>query len=454
MAARSALLPLVRALSLSRTPTCTCAAVPRPASSSSRLFATSSSNAFAPEHNRQSSGGDSYGSEDRTGSTGDRPPSRKPRSPHGRNAPSRSSPSSSSSSRRYPPKKRFKQKQAKEDTGPPPLPPLNPLPSLDALDPTHLHAFRLSVSTALGRLPSQFDLEKHLRRWLAAQHRQRAAEAKAAAREAERKAAKREQLDIAWEWQRQVEENIGLARNEAQAVADKKTLERLRERWPVKQEMERRKKEEEIERIWSMRKEKKAGREDKEAEVWAKALGVDEMLEKEQKKAEEFVRAKKERRESKHWAEELVEQEKEKKRDDGRPLPEWKRQQLALRQKFPEGWEPPKRISREAMDLIRELAASDRTKYTAPVLAARFKISPEAVRRILKSRFELSPAERAKREARRREERARSIAESAGRDGSAEGEVKSAWGGDVAAEKREMQGLRSRTAHEEQQREP
>lgn len=64
-----------------------------------------------------------------------------------------------------------------------------------------------------------------------------------------------------------------------------------------------------------------------------------------------------------------------------------------MRTKFPGGFDPPKRISREAMNLIRSLHAGDPETYTTPVLAEEFKISSESVRRILKSKF-VKPVER------------------------------------------------------------
>jgi len=62
----------------------------------------------------------------------------------------------------------------------------------------------------------------------------------------------------------------------------------------------------------------------------------------------------------------------------------------AMKKAFPDGWNPPRKISREAMEGLRTLHAHDPGTYTTPVLAEKFKISPEAVRRILKSRWEPS----------------------------------------------------------------
>jgi hypothetical protein len=67
-----------------------------------------------------------------------------------------------------------------------------------------------------------------------------------------------------------------------------------------------------------------------------------------------------------------------------------------MRKKFPEGWKPPHTISREAMEGIRALHAHDPERFTTPVLADKFKISPEAVRRILKSKWKPTPEREAK----------------------------------------------------------
>ncbi|KAF8498867.1 hypothetical protein JB92DRAFT_2795401 [Gautieria morchelliformis] len=78
---------------------------------------------------------------------------------------------------------------------------------------------------------------------------------------------------------------------------------------------------------------------------------------------------------------------------DRRPPPqtptpyEYNQHRLALRKAFPQGWSPPRKISRDAMDGLRMLHNHSPEIFTTPVLAERFKISPEAVRRILKSRW-------------------------------------------------------------------
>ena len=79
----------------------------------------------------------------------------------------------------------------------------------------------------------------------------------------------------------------------------------------------------------------------------------------------------------------------------------------AMKRSFPDGWAPPRKISREAMDGLRTLHRHDPDSFTTPVLAEKFKISPEAVRRILKSRWqpdEKRKAQMAEKEMRLREE--------------------------------------------------
>ncbi|TCD63071.1 Required for respiratory growth protein 9 mitochondrial [Steccherinum ochraceum] len=78
-----------------------------------------------------------------------------------------------------------------------------------------------------------------------------------------------------------------------------------------------------------------------------------------------------------------------------------------MKETFPEGWAPPRKLSRAAMDGLRWLHAQDPETCTTPVLAQKFRISPEAVRRILKSKWEPSKEKRDRllqRERERREE--------------------------------------------------
>ncbi|EKG10978.1 Neugrin-related protein [Macrophomina phaseolina MS6] len=76
----------------------------------------------------------------------------------------------------------------------------------------------------------------------------------------------------------------------------------------------------------------------------------------------------------------------------------WMVQKEALKEKFgKEGWQPRKKLSPDAMDGIRQLHASDPDTYTTPVLANEFKVSPEAIRRILKSKWRPKEEEAEKR---------------------------------------------------------
>jgi len=72
------------------------------------------------------------------------------------------------------------------------------------------------------------------------------------------------------------------------------------------------------------------------------------------------------------------------------PRPEreaWQIQKSALVEKFPEGWAPRKRLSPDALDGIRALHQQFPEEYTTEVLSKRFEVSPEAIRRILKSKW-------------------------------------------------------------------
>jgi hypothetical protein len=72
-----------------------------------------------------------------------------------------------------------------------------------------------------------------------------------------------------------------------------------------------------------------------------------------------------------------------------RALPdEWKRHRSALKEYFPDGWSPPKKLSRTAMEGLRIMYNQNPEVFTTPILASKFRISPEAVRRILKSKWE------------------------------------------------------------------
>ncbi|KAI1802564.1 hypothetical protein F4811DRAFT_563110 [Daldinia bambusicola] len=78
----------------------------------------------------------------------------------------------------------------------------------------------------------------------------------------------------------------------------------------------------------------------------------------------------------------------------------WQIQKEALKEKFPEGWAPRKRLSPDALDGIRALHAQFPEEYTTPVLARKFKVSPEAIRRILRTKWTPDADEEAERQER------------------------------------------------------
>ncbi|KAI1506507.1 hypothetical protein F5X99DRAFT_364475 [Biscogniauxia marginata] len=76
----------------------------------------------------------------------------------------------------------------------------------------------------------------------------------------------------------------------------------------------------------------------------------------------------------------------------------WQVQREVLKEKFPEGWQPRKRLSPDACEGIRALHAQFPEQYPLWVLSEQFQISPEAVRRILRSKWRASPEEEMKRQ--------------------------------------------------------
>ena len=76
----------------------------------------------------------------------------------------------------------------------------------------------------------------------------------------------------------------------------------------------------------------------------------------------------------------------------------WQVQKFALSKKFGgSGWLPRKRLSPDSLEGIRALHAQNSDTYTTPVLAERFQVSPEAIRRILKSKWRPNDEEEDKR---------------------------------------------------------
>ena len=77
---------------------------------------------------------------------------------------------------------------------------------------------------------------------------------------------------------------------------------------------------------------------------------------------------------------------------------QWQIQKKALKEKFgTQGWKPRKRLSPDALEGIRALHSQHPEKYSTPVLAEQFKVSPEAIRRILRSKWRPTEEEEADR---------------------------------------------------------
>ncbi|KAJ7664292.1 hypothetical protein B0H17DRAFT_1091850 [Mycena rosella] len=64
----------------------------------------------------------------------------------------------------------------------------------------------------------------------------------------------------------------------------------------------------------------------------------------------------------------------------------WQAHRATLKQSFPGGWNPPRKLSRDAMDGLRALHAADPARFPTRVLAERFRVSPEADRAKLRAR--------------------------------------------------------------------
>ena len=76
----------------------------------------------------------------------------------------------------------------------------------------------------------------------------------------------------------------------------------------------------------------------------------------------------------------MVEVEKER--------PNWQLEKEASKRKLNgEAWNPRKKLSPDTMEGIRHLHNTQPQKFTTPVLAQHFKVSPEAIKRILKSKW-------------------------------------------------------------------
>jgi hypothetical protein len=74
--------------------------------------------------------------------------------------------------------------------------------------------------------------------------------------------------------------------------------------------------------------------------------------------------------------------------------PSWQIQKAALKEKLNgEAWSPRKKLSPDTMEGIRHLHSTQPERFTTPVLSEHFKVSPEAIRRILKSKWQPSDKE-------------------------------------------------------------
>jgi hypothetical protein len=66
----------------------------------------------------------------------------------------------------------------------------------------------------------------------------------------------------------------------------------------------------------------------------------------------------------------------------------WQVRKAALAAKFGDaGWQPQKRLSPDTLEGIRALHRSDPISYSTAILSEHFKITPDAIRRILKSKW-------------------------------------------------------------------
>lgn len=93
--------------------------------------------------------------------------------------------------------------------------------------------------------------------------------------------------------------------------------------------------------------------------------------------------------------------EEKQKKTESKPAPQkkkkeaWQTQKDSLTTKFgDQTWNPRKRLSPDTLDGIRHLHASDPVTYSTEQLSTHFAISPENIRRILKSKWRPSEAEK------------------------------------------------------------
>lgn len=81
-------------------------------------------------------------------------------------------------------------------------------------------------------------------------------------------------------------------------------------------------------------------------------------------------------------------------------LPDWRVQKDALKAKFPDGWKPRKKLSPDALVGIRALNAQYPDVFTTKALSEKFEVDPEAIRRILRSKWQPTAEEEESRELR------------------------------------------------------
>ena len=83
-------------------------------------------------------------------------------------------------------------------------------------------------------------------------------------------------------------------------------------------------------------------------------------------------------------------------RDGDKPeqeKPAWRIYKEKLQEKFPHRWMPRKRLSPDALVGIRALNAQFPDVYNSATLSQKFEVSPEHIRRILKSKWQPSVEE-------------------------------------------------------------
>lgn len=74
--------------------------------------------------------------------------------------------------------------------------------------------------------------------------------------------------------------------------------------------------------------------------------------------------------------------------------PAWQVEKEAVKRKLNgEAWNPRKKLSPDTMEGIRHLHQTQPTRFTTPILAQHFQVSPEAIKRILKSKWRPSDEE-------------------------------------------------------------